>query len=96
MFSEIFASCHCIFFKLQLEFCYFKRKYKECKHVYCIICILFHLNLAKDHHSLNSLPSGIYKIFTKQKYCCKVSLYACKYLYDFNESKKINENFFEK
>lgn len=64
-------------------------------HVYCIICILFHLNLAKDYHSLNSLPSGIYKIFTKQKYSCKVSLYACKYLYDFNESKKINEIFFE-
>lgn len=60
-------------------------------HVYCIICILFQLNLAKDHHSINSLPSGIYKIFRKQKYCCKVSLYACKYLYDFNESKKIND-----
>lgn len=64
-------------------------------YVYCIICILFYLNLVKDYYSINLLLFGIYKIFSKQKYCCKVFLYVCKYLYDFNEFKKINEIFFE-
>lgn len=65
--------------------------------IYCIDCNLFHLNLAKENHSINSIPSGIYKMFNKKKYCCKVPLNACiaKYLYDFDEFKKINEIFCE-